>query len=325
MNFLPICLSSLFNQTYKELEVIVVDCASKDESVPFIKSNYPLIKVIELKQDFGPPYAINLATKEAQGKYILILNNDVYLPDNLVAEMVAELEKDEECVINPVELDWEGKYFKAGCIEPWISPFLSKFIKLKGDTTFYASTACCLASKELLSENPLNEKLFLYEDTEWGWRLQLKKIKIKVMNDIGFIHKCQGTVNKSKKLAYIVGKVPIATQFICFRFFTFLVVFPLILILHYLSPRRILSYLKNSPISMLYFYKGLFEFLIKFPRYLPERRKVQTERKIGDWQILNIMIGSIYYKKQAQKEWHQRNQIQKENVSEPQTVSCHSN
>lgn len=306
IKFLPVCLDSIFKQTYKNLEVIVVDCASKDESVPFIKSNYPLTKAIELKRDFGPPYAINLATREAQGEYILILNNDVHLPENLVTEMAAELEKDENCVINPAEFNWKGKYFKSGCIEPWISPFLSMFFNVKGDVTFYPSTACCLVSKKILLENPLNEKLFLYEDTEWGWRLQLKKIKIKVLPNAYFVHKIQGTVSKSKRLAYILGRVPIATQFICFKLPTFIALFPLTLLFNYLSLWRILVFLKNSPISLFYFYKGFFEFFVNPASYLPERRKVQRERRIGDWEILKIMIGSIYYGKQAEKQWMER-------------------
>ncbi len=323
LKFLPVCLESLFKQTYKNLEVIVVDCASKDESVPFIKSNYPKAKVIELKQDFGPPYAINLAAREAQGEYILILNNDVYLPENLVSELVEELQKDANTVITPVELNWQYQYVKAGCIEPWISPFLSKFFKIKGDTTFYPSTACCLVSRKLLLENPLNEKLFLYEDTEWGWRLQLKGIKIKVLLNSSFVHKNQGTVSQSKRLAFILGKVPLTTQYICFKFPTFLALLPLTLVLYYLSPLRMLRYLKNNPLGLLHFYKGFFEFFVKFISYLPEKKKIRAERKVGDWQILKIMLGSINFKKRHEKEWLSKNQIKRE--YEREGVGYHTN
>jgi len=325
MEFLPTCLDSIFKQTYKNLEVIVVDCASKDESVSWTTKNYPKAKIIFLQKDPGPPAAINLAARQAEGDYILILNNDVILPEDLVSRLAKEMKKDENCVVTAAELDWERRYVKSGCIEPWISPFLSKFIKIKGDTTFFSTTACCLISKKLLLENPLNEKLFLYEDTEWGWRLQLKQIKTKILPDIGFIHKGQGTVSKSKRLAFVLGRVPIATQFICFRFLTFLAFLPLTIIRYYLSPITVLRYLKNSPICLFYFYKGFLGFLVNFYRYLPERKKVQAERKAGDSQILKIMIGSIYYKKQAKKEWLGRNQIQRGNIDEPETVGCLSN
>lgn len=322
---LPTCLDSLFRQSYKNLEIIVVDCASEDESVPFIKKNYPLTKVIELKQDFGPPYAINLASRQAEGDYILILNNDVILPEDMLSMLVQEMEKDENCVINPAELDWEGRYVKSGCAEPWIAPILSKVIKIKSNTTFYPSTACCLVSKKLLLENPLNEKLFLYEDTEWGWRLQLKQVKIKVLPDAHFIHKNEGTLSKSNKLAFILGRVPVATQFVCFRFSTFLAFLPLTIIRYYLSPIRILRYLKNSPICLFYFYSGFFGFFVNFRKYLPERKKVRAERKVGDWEILKIMLGSVRYKEKAKREWLERNQTKEENLHEPEIVGYHSN
>ncbi len=277
MQFLPTCLDSVFKQSYKNIEVIVVDCASKDESVEFIRKNFPLTKIIELKEDKGPPYAINLAARQAEGDYILILNNDVILPEDMLSKLVKEMDVDENCAINPVELDWKDEYFKSGCIEPWISSFLSKFFKVKGNTTFYPSTACCLASKKILLENPLNEKLFLYEDTEWGWRLQLKQIKIKVLPDAYFIHKNQGTVSKSRKLAFILGKLPITTQFVCFKFFTFLTVFPLTLILYYLSPLRILRYLKIVPPAFSVFTKDCSSFLSSSPPIC--RRKEKLKQK----------------------------------------------
>jgi len=322
IKFLPVCLDSIFKQTYKNLEVIVVDCASKDESVPFIKSDYLLTKVIELKQDFGPPYAINLATREAQGEYILILNNDVHLPENLVTELAAELEKDEECVINPVELDWEGKYRQAGCTDPWLASYLFKFIKITGNSPSYPSTACCLVSKKNLLDTPLNENLFIYEDTEWGWRLHLKKIRIKVMLDTFFLHKCEGSMN-IRKSAFINGKTSLATIFICFKWHTLLWLFPYLLITYYLNFKRLGYYLVKG--GLVSFFRGILSFFGKLPLFIQDRKRTQKERKIGDGEMLKITIGSIDFKKKSKDEWIKRNQIQKESVSEPQTVSCHSN
>jgi len=302
MKFLPVCLDSIFKQTYKNLEVIVVDCASKDESVSFIKSNYPLTKVIELKQDFGPPYAINLAAREAQGEYILILNNDVYLPENLVAEMVAELRKDEACALNPVELNWQREYVHSGIADPWIGRYLDKIIKIEGKSPFYPSTACCLVTKNMLLQNPLNETLFMYEDTEWGWRLHLKKIKIKVLPNSFFVHKGAGTkLDCSPKQTYHVGTITLATCFICFKVRTFALVLP-ILGCEYL--RHILRYARRKNFSSITSYlKGILNFFQKIRVFAQKRKAVQRQRLIGDLEILKIMIGSIGFEKEAKRNW----------------------
>jgi len=301
IKFLPICLSSVFNQTYKELEVIVVDCASKDESVPFIKSNYPLAKVIELKQDFGPPYAINLACREAEGEYILILNNDVYLPNNLVAEMVTELEKDENCVINPVELSFDYKYTRSGW-PSWIGKYLYKILKLKGNRPFLPSTACCLTSKDLILNNPLNENLFMYEDTEWGWRLHLKKMEIKVLPNSFFLHKGCGTKLKySPEQAFYLGRVTLATCFICFRLPSFILILP-ILAFEYI--RSILRFVRRKSFrSIKPYIKGALDFFTKIKVFTQKRKIVQTQRLINDSEVLKLMIGSIDFEKKAKKSW----------------------
>ena len=301
IKFLPDCLSSLFNQTYKNLEVIVVDCASQDESVSFIKTNYPRTKVIELKQDFGPPYAINLACREAQGEYILILNNDVYLPENLVAEMVAELEKDENCVINPAELNWEGEYQRAGCTDPWISSQLYKIFKPSGFMPSYPSTACCLVVKEVLQKIPLNENLFMYEDTEWGWHLHLKGVKLKVMLNNYFLHKCEGTIGNSPKSALINGRTPLATMCICFKFSTLCILLPLFMIYYYLHPKK-LGYLLIKG-RLVPFFKGFFSFFRRLPLFLQDRKRVQKGRIIGDLELFKIIVGSIDFQKKAKANW----------------------
>jgi GT2 family glycosyltransferase len=301
IKFLPVCLDSLFKQTYENLEVIVVDCASKDESVPFIKSNYPKAKVIELKQDFGPPYAINLAAREAKGEYILILNNDVYLPENLVTEMAEELEKDESCVINPTELSFEHKYVRSGW-PAWMGKYLYKIFKLKGENPFLPSTACCLTTKNLMFTNPLNEELFMYEDMEWGWRLHLTKMKIKVMPNSFFLHKGCGTKLKySPEQAFYLGRVTLATCFICFRLTTFILILPL---LAFESIRTILRLLRRRSLkSIKPFIEGMINFIAKMRTFAKIREVVQSQRLIGDFEVLKLMIGSANYESEAKKNW----------------------
>ena len=299
--FLPSCLDSVVRQSYKDIEVMVVDCASTDESVPFITNHFPSVKVIELKQDFGPPHAINLAVRQARGEYILVLNNDVILPENTLSLLAEEIEKDRNCVINPVELSAEGKYRQAGCTDPWISHLLSKVFKVSGQEPSYPTTACCLVSKEILRTIPLNENLFIYEDTEWGWRLHLKGVKLKVMLSASFLHEGEGTIKSSRKSDFVNGKTPIATLFICFRRSTLLVLMPFLLISYYLNPRRIGYLLLKG--RLIFFLKGFLSFFRKLPLFVQDRKRVQTNRKMKDLELLKMIIGSIDFQKKAKESW----------------------
>lgn len=73
------CLSSLKKQTYpaRKFETIVVDNNSTDDSVPFIRSNYPDVHLILSNSNLGFTGGNNLGYQHARGEYIILLNSDV--------------------------------------------------------------------------------------------------------------------------------------------------------------------------------------------------------------------------------------------------------
>ncbi len=298
-HFLRTCLNSIFEQIYKNFEVSVVDCASSDGSTDFVKEKYPQVRLIELKEDKGPPRAINLAAQEAKGDYVLILNNDVILPSVLLGKMVCELEKDENCVINPVQLDWDGNYVSSGLESATLG--LSKIFKVRGESPFFSNTACCMTSRRVLLENPLNVNFFLYEDTEWGWRLHLRGIKLKVLFGSFFLHKYAGSIgNASPKQAFFVGQSFIATNFICFRSISLIILLPLLLISFIRSG---LSWHKRGSKLLKLYFLGSLNFFKKLDLFVKDRRKVQRNRLISDLEILKIIIGSKSFEREAKEQW----------------------
>lgn len=82
--FLKGCLEALKIQTYEELEVILVDNASTDNSIETARELYPEIRVIELLENTGFAYAVNRGIEAAQGEYVLLLNNDTIVFPNFV-------------------------------------------------------------------------------------------------------------------------------------------------------------------------------------------------------------------------------------------------
>ncbi|OGG04420.1 hypothetical protein A2W14_01940, partial [Candidatus Gottesmanbacteria bacterium RBG_16_37_8] len=59
-------------------EIIVVDDASDDDSVLFIKKNYPEVLVLEKKKNTGFSSTVNFGVKHAKGDLLIFLNSDVY-------------------------------------------------------------------------------------------------------------------------------------------------------------------------------------------------------------------------------------------------------
>lgn len=75
-HLLKTCLRSLYKQTLKKIEIIVVDNGSTDGSVQYVKKDFPGIQVISLDKNYGFAKAVNEGIKKSKAKLIMLLNND---------------------------------------------------------------------------------------------------------------------------------------------------------------------------------------------------------------------------------------------------------
>lgn len=82
-HFLDDCLKSIAENIHFDYEVIVVDNASTDGSAEYLRNAYPNIILIESKSNLGFAGGNNLGAKSAKGKYLLLLNNDTLILDDL--------------------------------------------------------------------------------------------------------------------------------------------------------------------------------------------------------------------------------------------------
>lgn len=94
------CLESIFNQTYKEYEVIIIDDGSTDSSNKIINSYIGLDNIIILNQENkGVSEARNLGLKKATGEYIVFIDPDDYLQEDYLEKMVNKIKKTNSDVV----------------------------------------------------------------------------------------------------------------------------------------------------------------------------------------------------------------------------------
>ncbi len=74
--FLPTLLAALQQQTFGDFEIILVDDASSDESVAWVESHYPAVRVLVNRQNVGFVKSCNIAADAAYGRVLVLLNND---------------------------------------------------------------------------------------------------------------------------------------------------------------------------------------------------------------------------------------------------------
>ena len=79
-----------------DLEVIVVDSASTDDSVAMVKREFPWVNLMACDENVGFPRGNNLGLEQANGRYILLLNPDTVVLDDALSKMMTTMQENPE-------------------------------------------------------------------------------------------------------------------------------------------------------------------------------------------------------------------------------------
>jgi len=93
--FLTDCLNSITKQNFSLYEVIIIDNASTDESVEYIKDNYAEFTLIQNRENLGFATAVNQGIKASNAEYVFLLNNDTELEVECVSNLLNCIDNDE--------------------------------------------------------------------------------------------------------------------------------------------------------------------------------------------------------------------------------------
>jgi len=178
------CLSSLRTQTYTPLEITVVDNASTDDSVNFIRERFPDVQLVVNEQNLGFGGGNNVGIRASQGRYIMVLNNDTRLDPHCIEELRRCIEENDRygACASKILLEYEDNLIDAAGIV--VCPdglSIGRGRLEKGNTydeeaeVFFASDCACLYRREMIEDIGLyDEDFFAYADeTDMGWRAQL--------------------------------------------------------------------------------------------------------------------------------------------------------
>ena len=86
-------IDSALNQSHKNLEVIVIDDGSNDNTKRILKSLEPKIDILLSQENKGPSAARNKGVESATGEYLLILDSDDYFEPDFCEKAVAIMEE----------------------------------------------------------------------------------------------------------------------------------------------------------------------------------------------------------------------------------------
>jgi GT2 family glycosyltransferase len=203
------CLASLREQDYGNLQIIVVDNGSTDDSVERIRSAFPEARLIETGKNIGFPSGCNVGLRVALGgsaEFVWLLNNDTVCPPDTLRKLVGRAMASPEAGLvgtvlfyahDPASVQaWGG-----GRVKPWIAYTTHFDAPTEFGRNCYTTFASVLARRKMLEEvGLLYEGFFMYcDDSDLCLRMQKTKWKIVMAEDTAVLHKEGASTTTSQK------------------------------------------------------------------------------------------------------------------------------
>jgi GT2 family glycosyltransferase len=209
--FLPL----LIQHSNGEAEIIVADNASDDDSVSFLQQHFPGVRIIRNLANEGFARGYNLALKQVEADYYILLNSDIEVTHNWIGPVIRLMEKDPSiaaCQPKIRSYSERTKFEYAGAaggfIDKYGYPFCRgrMFQSIEEDNgqyddaieIFWATGACMFVRADLFHQSGgLDEDFFAHmEEIDLCWRLKNEGYKIMYCPDSTVYHIGGGTLPK---------------------------------------------------------------------------------------------------------------------------------
>ncbi len=310
------CLKSVYKTTYKNKEVIVVDNASKDDSVEYVKKNYPSARIVINKENLGFAEGNDVGFLQAKGDAILFLSNDTLVEKNVIDILIKTLYSSSTigAVMPKIlqypqkeKIDSVGSFFlNSGFLYHYGHDQKDQKQFNKKQEIFSMKGACMLFKKEVIKKvgklGIFDKDYFAYfEETDLCHRVWLSGYKVLCEPSTAIYHK-GGRTSKRINYAWIQYnsfKNRIATYIKNFEVQNILTVLPLHLIFCEVTSFGYLAKFKFNESWGIQ--KAIFWNIIHLNETLAKRKVIQTTmRKIPDSEFLpkltwHVRLSYYYY------------------------------
>ena len=192
--FISRCIESILNQSYKEIELIIVDDNSTDSSYKIIEkylNTFPCINYLRNDTCMGPAISRNLGLKYASSDYILFLDCDDWLDLNCIEKAVNKLGSDSDIDIVLWEIKTAYEYKKTSSRYKYLYNNIITNTMALGllshcfENEYFLSPllGCKLFRKTLLDKNNIIFFDTIYEDDAFTFISFLHANKIALITD----------------------------------------------------------------------------------------------------------------------------------------------
>jgi hypothetical protein len=216
------CLESVYQNTKAvDFEVIVVDNGSTDGTVDAVRTNFPTARLIVNESNLGTSRAANQGMAAARGEFLLLLNSDTFIREDLFSKSVGYLRSRPDVSMLGIRLEYpDGRLqhsanralsiWRSLFEELWLYKLVPSAVRdemlLGGfwahdrevEVDWLAGPFTLLRREVFESVGGLAEDLFMHgEDCEWGMRIRKSGRKI-TYNPLGVVYHI-GSASQSQR------------------------------------------------------------------------------------------------------------------------------
>ncbi len=288
------CLKSIFRQSYRPIEVIVVDNGSSDESVEIAEREFPEALIIRSDRNLGFAEGNNVGVRAANGEFVVLLNNDATVGDSWLPELIRTLDRKNVAVVTSKVIT-EGVPTEFFEMNGSVNFLGYNIMRQFNDLTriFYAGGTSMMFRKSIVGE-PFPSEYFLYhEDVYLSWRMRLQGYEVLMAPNSLVQHRGNATVKRQasalitlyqerNRLLNLLLFYQAATLVKLIPFFVFDVL------------ARTVNAALSSSRSLPGTLNAYWWLLMNVPWIRRQRTKEQAARTVADKDILNLMSPDVF-------------------------------
>lgn len=198
-----------------EATIYVIDNASTDDSIPYLRENFSNIIIIQLDKNYGFADGYNRGLEQITEKYVVLLNSDVQVSPKWIQPIIAKMESNPQLAVCMPKLKsyYNPEYFEyagaaGGFIDKFGYPFCNGrlFNTIEKDEgqfnedyeIFWASGAALFVRKSVFQElGGLDKDFFAHmEEIDFCWRVKNAGYSIQYIHDSEIFHVGGGSLPK---------------------------------------------------------------------------------------------------------------------------------
>ena len=290
---------SIFGINYPNYEIIFVDNGSKDNSLRLfinLSQRYEKIKtnIVKIENNIGYSRANNLGITYANGKYVVLLSNDIEVERDWLINMIRVMESDRNIAV--------AQSVMYSLYKKHVRDYQCNYIDVLGfchnaklqnriEEVFFSEGAVMFIRKKVIDEvgGLFDENYFMFdEDIDFCWRVRLRGYKVCVVQSSRVYHARGGTVTgilmkTDPSYVFLIARNKLVTFFKNLELKSLLKYLPLVTSSQIFKGIWLISNgKKDAGLACL---KGVTAFFRELPKNYTKRKKTQLIRLVNDEKI----------------------------------------